>query len=43
VTVAAGGIACIVGAVVCSFNFPALTLQGRQLILANFMPAGIHK
>ena len=33
----------MVGALVCSLNLAALTVQGRQLILANFMPAGIHK
>jgi MFS family permease len=42
-TVALGGLACIVGALVCSSNLPALTVQGRQLILANFVPAGIYK
>lgn len=42
-TVAAGGLACIVGSLLCSFNLPALTVQGRQLIAANFVPAGIHK
>lgn len=43
VTLAAGGLACVVGAVACSFNLPALTVQGRQLIAANFASAGIHK
>jgi MFS family permease len=42
-TVALGGMACIAGAFVCSVNLPALTVQGRQLIAANFMPSGIHK
>jgi len=42
-TVAAGGLACIGGSLLCSFNLPALTVQGRRLIAANFMPAGIHK
>ena len=42
-TVALGGIACIAGALLCSVNLPALTVQGRQLIAANFMPSGIHK
>jgi hypothetical protein len=43
VTLAAGGLACIVGSIACSFNLPALTVQGRQLIAANFAPAGIHR
>jgi len=43
VTLAAGGLACVVGSIACSFNLPALTVQGRQLIAANFAPAGIHK
>jgi MFS family permease len=42
-TVAAGGLACIVGSLACSFNLPALTVQGRHLIATNFAPAGIHK
>lgn len=42
-TVAAGGLACVAGALVCSLNLPALTVQGRQLILANFIPGGIHR
>jgi len=42
-TVAAGGVACLVGALVCSLNLPALTVQARQLILANFTPGGIHR
>jgi MFS family permease len=42
-TVALGGFACILGALVCSFNLPTLTVQARQLILANYTPAGIHK
>ena len=42
-TVAAGGAACLVGALVCSLNLPALTVQARQLILANFTPGGIHR
>jgi MFS family permease len=42
-TVAAGGLACIVGSLACLFNLPALTVQARQLIAANFMSAEIHK
>lgn len=42
-TVALGGIACIAGALACSVNLPSLTVQGRHLIAANFMPSGIHK
>jgi MFS family permease len=42
-TVAVGGLACILGALVSSLNLPVLTVQARQLIQANFMPAGIHK
>lgn len=42
-TVALGGLACAVGALVCSLNLPALTVKGDQLILANLTPAGIHK
>ena len=42
-TVALGGISCIAGAFVCSVNLPVLTVQGRQLITANFMPSGVHK
>jgi MFS family permease len=42
-TVAAAGFACILGALVSSLNLPTLTVQAKQLILANFMPAGIHK
>jgi MFS family permease len=42
-TVAVGGIACIVGGLVCSVNLPELTVQGRHLIVMNFMPSGIHK
>jgi predicted MFS family arabinose efflux permease len=42
-TVAVGGLACTFGALACSFNLPALTVQGRQLIVANFVPGGIHK
>jgi MFS family permease len=42
-TVAVGGIACIAGALACSLDLPALTVQGRQLILANLTPTGIHK
>jgi MFS family permease len=42
-TVAVAGVACILGALVSSLNLPALTVQAKQLILANFMPAGIHK
>src|SRR6266478_4594101 len=41
-TVAVGGLACAVGSLACAFKLPALTVQGRQLILANFMPAGIN-
>src|SRR6266436_1352724 len=41
-TVAVGGLACVAGAVLCSVNLPALTVQARQLITANFMPTGIH-
>jgi MFS family permease len=43
VTLAAGGLACVAGSVACSFNLPALTVQGRQLIAANFASAGIHR
>jgi Transmembrane secretion effector len=43
ITVGVGGAACLVGALVCSLNLSALTVQGRQLILANFTPAGIPK
>jgi MFS family permease len=43
VTVAAGGLACIVVSVMCAFDLPALTVKGRQLIAANFVPAGIHR
>jgi MFS family permease len=39
-TVAVGGLACVAGAALCSVNLPALTVQARQLILANFMPTG---
>jgi MFS family permease len=42
-TVAVGGISCIAGALACSLDLPALTIQGRQLILANLTPTGIHK
>ena len=42
-TVGIGGLACIAGAVLCSVNLPALTVQGRQLIVANVMPTGIHR
>lgn len=42
-TLAAGGLACVVGSLACSFNLPALTVQGRQLIAANFAPAGTHQ
>lgn len=42
-TVAMGGLACIVGALVCSLNPPALTVQARQPALANLTPAGIQK
>src|SRR6266478_4344068 len=41
-TVAVGGLACVVGSLACSFNLPALTIHGRQLILANFTPAGVN-
>jgi hypothetical protein len=41
-TVAAGGLACVAGAALCSLNLPALTVQARQLITANFMVTGIH-
>ena len=41
-TVAVGGLACVVGSLACAFNLPALTVQGRQLLLANFKPAGIN-
>jgi MFS family permease len=41
-TVAAGGLACVAGAALSSLNLPALTVQARQLITANFMPTGIH-
>jgi MFS family permease len=39
-TVAVGGLACVAGASLCSVNLPALTVQARQLILANFIPTG---
>ena len=42
-TVAVAGVACILGALVSSWNLPALTVQAKQLILANFMPSGIPK
>jgi MFS family permease len=42
-TVAAAGLACIIASVACSFDLPVLTVQGRQLITANFAPAGVHK
>jgi len=42
-TVMLGGLACLAGAVACSMNLPALTVQGRHLIVANFLPAGIPK
>jgi MFS family permease len=42
-TVAAGGLACVVGSLACSFNLPALAVEGRQLIAANLMPSGVHK
>ncbi len=42
VTVATAGLACIVGSLACSFNLPALAVQGRHLIATNFSPAGIH-
>jgi MFS family permease len=42
-TVGIGGLACIAGAALCSVHLPALQVQGRQLIVANFMPTGIHK
>src|SRR5580704_1980959 len=41
-TVAVGGLACVAGAALSSLNLPALTVQARQLITANFMPTGIH-
>jgi len=41
-TVAVGGFACVAGAALSSLNLPALTVQARQLIAANFMPTGIH-
>ncbi len=41
-TVAVGGLACVVGSLACSFNLPALAVQGRQMILANFTPAGVN-
>jgi len=31
-----GGLACVVGSLACLFNLPALIVQGRQLILAEF-------
>jgi MFS family permease len=43
VTVAVGGVACIIGSLASSSNLPALTVQGRHLIEANFLPAGVHK
>jgi MFS family permease len=42
-TVAASGLACALGSLAFSFRLPALTVQGRQLIAANFVPAGIHE
>ena len=42
-TVAVAGLACILGALVSSLNLPVLTVQAKQLIQANFMPAGIYK
>jgi len=42
-TVGAGGLACIVATLACSTNLPGLTVEGRHLIAANFVPAGIHK
>jgi hypothetical protein len=42
-TVAAGGLACVVASFASSFNLPMLTVQARQLIAANFAPAGVHK
>jgi len=41
-TVAAGGLACVAGAVLCSVNLPTLTVQARQLISANFIATGTH-
>jgi MFS family permease len=41
-TVAVGGLACVAGAALSSLHLPALTVQARQLITANFMPTGIH-
>jgi hypothetical protein len=42
-TVAAGGLACVLVSLAGSFDLPKLTVLGRQLIAANFMPAGLHK
>jgi len=42
-TVSIGGLACIAGAILCSVDLPALTVKGRQLIVASFMPAGMHR
>ena len=42
-TVVAAGLGCIIASVGCSFDLPLLTVQGRQLIAANFAPAGVHK
>jgi MFS family permease len=39
-TVALGGVACILGSIACSFRLPVLTVQGRQLIAANLAPSG---
>ena len=41
-TVAAGGLACVIGSLACLYDLPSLTIQGRQLLLANFKPAGIN-
>ena len=40
--VAAGGLACVIGSLACLYDLPSLTVQGRQLLLANFKPAGIN-
>jgi MFS family permease len=42
-TVAAAGLACIVASLAGAIDLPALTVQGRHLIAANFAPSGTHK
>ena len=38
--VAAGGVACIVGAVIFRFKLPALRVTGRQLLIAQEIAVG---